>query len=100
MIPESTLAQRLVRAKRKIKQAGIPYQIPDPDVLPERLNAALASEALGDLPIALGAMRSYLHLARNENEVHLRRARAALWEWESRLRPSPAGAASAASGAR
>jgi hypothetical protein len=30
-------------------------------------------------------MRSYLHLARSETEVHLRRARAAVWEWESLL---------------
>ena len=46
---------------------------------------ALACEALGDLELALGAMRSYLHLARNENESHMRRARSALWEWETRL---------------
>ncbi|MDH5537915.1 MAG: hypothetical protein OEY03_00800 [Rhizobacter sp.] len=44
---------------------------------------ALAHEAGGDLELALGAMRSYLHLARGENEAHLRRARAALWEWEA-----------------
>jgi tetratricopeptide (TPR) repeat protein len=46
---------------------------------------ALASEAQGELDVALGAMRSYLHLARDEDEAHLRRARAALWEWETRL---------------
>jgi tetratricopeptide (TPR) repeat protein len=46
---------------------------------------ALAHEAGGDLELALGAMRSYLHLARNESEAHLRRARAAVWEWESQL---------------
>ena len=44
---------------------------------------AMASDALGDRPAAVGAMRSYLHLARNEDERHLRKARAALWEWES-----------------
>ena len=56
---------------------------------PQQANAyyglALASEAEGDLAMALGAMRSYVHLAREEDEAHLRRARAALWEWESRL---------------
>ncbi len=39
LIPESTLAQRLVRAQRKIQQAGIPYQVPAPGSLPERLSA-------------------------------------------------------------
>lgn len=46
---------------------------------------ALAHEARGDLELALGAMRSYLHLGQGESEAHQRRARAALWEWESQL---------------
>jgi len=43
---------------------------------------ALVHEAQGDKALATGAMRSYLHLARNERPEHLSRARAALWEWE------------------
>jgi len=39
LVPEATLAQRLVRAQRKIQQARIPYQVPAPDSLPERLSA-------------------------------------------------------------
>lgn len=53
---------------------------------PDQANAyyglALTHEAAGDLALATGAMRTYLHLARSERPEHLSRARAALWEWE------------------
>jgi RNA polymerase sigma-70 factor (ECF subfamily) len=80
LVPEATMAQRLVRAKRKIKAAGIPFRVPPDHLLPDRLAAVLAVVYLifnegwgGRNELAAEALRlgrALAELMPDEPEVH------------------------------
>ena len=80
LVPEPTMAQRLVRAKQKIRSAGIPFRVPADHLLPDRLAAVLAvvylvfNEGYGgrdDLAVeAIRLGQALAQLMPDEPEVH------------------------------
>ena len=79
LVAETTMAQRITRAKAKIKAANIPYRVPEASDLPERLNAVLAVVYLvfnegylagsGDDPIRVELSDEAIRLARVMREL-------------------------------
>jgi RNA polymerase sigma-70 factor (ECF subfamily) len=79
LVPVPTMAQRLVRAKRKIKNAGIPYRVPPTRLLPERLQAVLTvlylifnegyDATAGEALIRHDLCREAIRLTRTLNEL-------------------------------
>ena len=49
----------------------------------------ISLEKIGDVSGALGAMRTYIHLAPEDQEAFVRKARSAMWEWEETLKRGP-----------
>jgi RNA polymerase sigma-70 factor, ECF subfamily len=80
LVPEATMTKRLVRAKRKIRVAGIPFRVPPAELLPDRLAAVLAVVYLifnegysGRADLATEAIRlgrALAELMPDEPEVH------------------------------
>jgi RNA polymerase sigma-70 factor, ECF subfamily len=78
LVPEPTLAQRLIRAKRKIAEAGIPFEVPGSSSWPERLDAVLSTLEIAYSKAHEDAAGSSPHAAYAKEMVELTRTLAEL----------------------
>jgi len=73
LLQEATLAQRLVRAKRKIAEAGVPFELPSPEAWPERLDAVLSTLEIAYARAHEDAAGSGAHAGFSAEVLHLTR---------------------------
>ncbi len=89
LVSETTLAQRLVRAKRKVADAGVPFEIPGPAAWPARLDAVLATLEIAYAKAHEDAAGAGPHAGYAQEMLELTRVLRRCCPWSRRCSPWP-----------